>query len=486
MNSASRLLPPDEFDPRTHLREEMARVAALLGRLLQRSRERGRSPADESLQGYVIEDGEAEGIARDLSARWSAEVAEPAAGPPTVWDRMAERHTGIFLPLRHAVRNFELGPVEDLAMLLALAVEMDGQFGRLVAYLNDHVGRTRPTIGLALNLFGMTGAQTALSPLSFCNRPAVRDGLLELEGDGPVPGLALRVPRHMASRLAAEAAPETLPPGFRYFPAERGLLQRLVLDDEPRRRLAAWSGTLRLPGRGGPLILTGSAGAGRTTAARGAVSELGWPLLAVDLSAFPFADRLLAARREARWHGAPLLVRIAASIVPGQVDWRAFWASLADLRVPLMIATLPDTAVALAAAAETEPAVIAISEPDFAARATLWRMLGPSTGYLRTKRTNSRHVFVSIPVGSIGRCSVSLSIPLRVEEAKRCFGPVATPVPRRWGRSRRNCPCPTDGTNLSCHPECVQSWSWRAPGCASSTRCFTNGGLPAGFRWGAA
>jgi tRNA A37 threonylcarbamoyladenosine biosynthesis protein TsaE len=207
----------------------------------------------------------------------------------------------------------------------------------------------------------------------------VRDGLFELEGEGPAPGFSLRVPRDMALRLVADAAPDTLPPGFRYFTPEPGLLGRLVLDDEVRRCLAAWAESLRNTNTVGPLILAGSAGAGRTTAARGAVGELGLPVLVVDVPSVPFGDRLRAARREACWHGAPLLVRIAASIGPAQVDWSAFWAGLANLRLPLLIAATPETAAALAATAATEPAVIPVPEPPFAARAALWRTILPSS-----------------------------------------------------------------------------------------------------------
>ena len=46
----------------------------------------------------------------------------------------------------------DLPPQPFTLLLLALAVEIDPRFGRIVAYLNDHVSRTRPTLGLALAL----------------------------------------------------------------------------------------------------------------------------------------------------------------------------------------------------------------------------------------------------------------------------------------------------------------------------------------------
>jgi hypothetical protein len=231
MDEESPTLPTAEFHPRGHFRGEMASLAACLGQFVRQSRAIGRSPAGETLQGFVIEDGEAEGITIELCRRWSDETAAPTMAFDNLFDVNAAE-ADAFLPLRHAARNYDLRGAEYLALLLALAVETDGLFGRLVAYLNDHVARTRPTIGLALRLGDAVAAGTHPSPLAMFDRPVIRDGLLELEGEGPAPGLTLRVARDMALRLAGEAAPDALPAGFRYFTPDPGLLGRLVLDNE--------------------------------------------------------------------------------------------------------------------------------------------------------------------------------------------------------------------------------------------------------------
>ena len=59
-------------DARSHLSAELQRCVALLGAELRALRERGKSPAGEAMQGFVIEDGEAEGLLYDLAARWGA------------------------------------------------------------------------------------------------------------------------------------------------------------------------------------------------------------------------------------------------------------------------------------------------------------------------------------------------------------------------------------------------------------------------------
>src|SRR5207249_4169662 len=120
-------------------------------------------------------------------------------------------------------------------------VELDARFGRLVAYLNDHVGRTRPTVALALALATREdGPAVESSPVDLCEGPLVRDGLVELEGDGPLPGLALRLPRDVLRRVVA--AERTIPDatGVSLHEHERGLLGRLVLEPTLRTGLGAW------------------------------------------------------------------------------------------------------------------------------------------------------------------------------------------------------------------------------------------------------
>jgi hypothetical protein len=358
------------LDARSHLRGELLRCAALLGNRLRELRERGKSPAGEAMQGFVIEDGEAEGLVTELVARWERTPGAPIAEPSETLSALSQ---DAFLPLLHAVRQFNLSAVEYNALLLALAIELDGTFSRLVAYLNDHVGRTRPTLWLALRLQGAD----PLSPLAFCERPAVLDGLLEIEGDGPAPGWSLLAPRDLVLRLAGEAPPDALPVGFSCFPPDPDLLDRLVLAAGVRDGLAAWAVSARPPGVERPLILAGLSGAGRTTAARGIAGALGWKLLVADVSTDQMADRLRAARRETCWNDALLLLRLAVPDATGAIDWRLLWRGVAGLHRPLLIATAPLHAEALAAAAPIEPAVVTFPEPSLTERVDLWRALLP-------------------------------------------------------------------------------------------------------------
>jgi ATPase family associated with various cellular activities (AAA) len=396
---------------RQHFRAEMGRIIRMLDRQLRRQQQRGRSPAGGAVRGLVIEDGEAEGLVAELTGRWDGDEPQVDAGAldqAIARDEVADLAEaaaagGAFLPLRHAIRNFELTAELYDAVVLVLAVEMDARCGRLVAYLNDHAGRTCPTIGLALGLNdGSTDAER-VSPLAFCEMPVVRDGLLELEGDGPAPGLSLRIAREMALRLTGDAAPDTLPPGFHFFPAAPGLLARLVLDGSSRDRLSAWAQSLRANRQAAPLILIGPAGAGRATAARAAVSELDLPLLAIDMVPEQFSDRLRIVRREASWHAAPLLIRVRPIAPPGVIDWAAFWAGLAGLHVPLLLSVTPELADRLIATAPIEPAAIALPEPALAARAALWKSILPATSSLSAEDVDALAIRFRFDPGRIAR-----------------------------------------------------------------------------------
>jgi len=78
MDEEAPVPPSAAIHPRRHFRGEMARLAAWLGHLVRQSRAMGRSPAGETLQGLVIEDGEAEGVTIELCRRWSDDTGAPA------------------------------------------------------------------------------------------------------------------------------------------------------------------------------------------------------------------------------------------------------------------------------------------------------------------------------------------------------------------------------------------------------------------------
>src|SRR5215207_1087750 len=246
------------FDYEEHFRAERRRLLELLSTVLRRQRARGRTPASDGLGGRVIEHGEAEGLLGELEEDWSDSHGPPRDGHATFAtsrDGIARRSdeataTSVPLPLWHARRMFQLEPDQYDALLLALLVERDARAARLVAYLNDHASQPRPTVGLVQALALLQGI--ASDPLTWSERPVLADGLLTLEGSGPLPTRTLRIDDIQAHRLTSlDATPD---PALRVSLPDSGLLQRLVLGEDLRRRVATWAERIRA-GDGIPAVV---------------------------------------------------------------------------------------------------------------------------------------------------------------------------------------------------------------------------------------
>ena len=380
------MTPPTPWTADWHLRAELARLVSALCSQVQRQRARSRTPAGDAVLGMVIEDGEAEGLVSDLIATWGLDRSEKRVTPhragPTLRAAIAERAAlgaahGAFLPLRHAAHAFELRPLEYDALILALAVEIDPRFGRLVAYLNDHIARTRPTIGLVFALAeGEAGSDHGLA-IDFTTRPAVRDGLLDLEGDGPVPGVSLRVSPDLLSRLASidQTVPAAIGAGV--FAPNPGLLDRLVLDETMRESAAQWADAARRGARAAaPLLIAGGRGSGGTALAHAVVSVTGKRLVTVASDATRLEETIRVGRRESRWHDAALSLEWREGS-PSSLNWGTVWRELQTVAGPLVM-TLPPALVEQAAAkAPREPLVLQLPMPAPAQRARIWRIMLP-------------------------------------------------------------------------------------------------------------
>src|SRR5438046_2326780 len=109
-----------------------------------------------------------------------------------------------------------------------LRTELAFALARLAAYLRRQRDRGRtaaravPSVGLVPALAAPEAGGGPRAPAGFGGRPVVRDGLLEVEGEGPTPGLALRLASDLVGRLTAGTHRGPQSPGAYYHPAERG------------------------------------------------------------------------------------------------------------------------------------------------------------------------------------------------------------------------------------------------------------------------
>jgi hypothetical protein len=361
-------------DTREQLRVELRRILMLLRAQLSTQRQAGRGPRTDPLRGVAIEEGEAEALVAQLDA--DLERPTPAARDPAplIHGRFQGVGAADESPLSRVSRVFRLASFEFDALILAIAVELDNRFARLIAYLNDHIARPRPTVGLVLSL-----SDADVTAVEFALRPAVSWGLLLLDGDGPLSALALRVAPELIGRIVAPAAAERLPVGVRLRTDGGPRLDQLVISAVQRQSLQRWADQLR-SGSARPLVLAGPRGSGRATAAQSASSSAGLALVEVDWTPErpDCTERLGVAAREALWREATLLVR-----VPGgtrDVDLTGLWGALAIWELPLALALPTELVEPACAAARVEPAVVHLEGMTIQQRTALWQMLLPTEG----------------------------------------------------------------------------------------------------------
>jgi hypothetical protein len=337
-------------------RIELRRITGLLLSLLAAQCEKSTAEAANPLRLMAIDGHEAELLATSLHA----ELAQPAkpVSEAHIPDQPSEEET----PLARARRVFEMQPAEFDALVLALAVEVDPRFSRIVAYLGDHISRTRPTVGLALAL-----ADAQLQSVEFALRPALRKGLLQLEGDGPLPSQSLRIAPEFLPRFGNSLSPAILPASVRHRDAGPGMAQ-LVIGDTQGSQLTRWARQ-----RSRPLVLAGAAGAGRATAACAASLSVGRPL--IEFLWIPGrSDLLQIAAREALWLDGTLLIRPPETAA--EPEMAELWPTLAVWDLPIAFAVPPRMVEMMCAAAPVQPIVIHLAGTTVEQREILWdRML---------------------------------------------------------------------------------------------------------------
>jgi hypothetical protein len=234
---------------------------------------------------------------------------------------------GAVIRLRRLQRLFALDDRDVALLLVAMAPDLDARFERLYGYLNDDVTRRRATIGLALELAGLSLLDGAERARLSASAPLVRDSLLLVDDlDRPLLGRSLRVPDRVTSHLLGLDVPEpelvdVLDPVLEAFPDARSApLERAL-------RAGAWPVHLREAGMA----------SGVTTAAA-SIAAVGAPNLTVDLGAVAKTSRheeiVASVIREARLLGAVLVATGIDAVADGAPR---LIARVAEARCPTVL-----------------------------------------------------------------------------------------------------------------------------------------------------
>jgi len=268
---------------------ELARMDVLLMRQFVRMRTRGRTALGEAIGGAVIEEGEAEGLLKSLQ---DSHVVSTGRVP------MPE-HNSSLEPLERARKLYGLHPIERDLLLLALSVEIDVRYARVVGFLNDHVSMTRPTLGLALSVLEADHEpkRSALLARLVNDGPLQRFGLIELPGESPLATRPLQVPSGFWPRLIGLSAALPLP----IHSLEQENSNRLELPDGLRQRVceAQQWGKRQRP-EDILVLITGKEESGREALAKSVLSDWCRNAIIVAGSSIDQKEKLSLLEREAR------------------------------------------------------------------------------------------------------------------------------------------------------------------------------------------
>ena len=150
---------------------ELARIDLLLHREVMRLRARYDLSLDE-FRGLYISDKQVDELLRGLTRPFDADALTAQA--EAIRLRNEEDSAALSSAAwQRAVAEYQLAPVEQDLLFLALAPELDNKYETLYAYLNNDVSRKFPTRNLARRLFfergrrSRPGASTRFRSVSF-------------------------------------------------------------------------------------------------------------------------------------------------------------------------------------------------------------------------------------------------------------------------------------------------------------------------------
>lgn len=173
-------------------------------RALVAYRRNGDPAPDDPFRGLYVSD---EVVDQLLDGRDSAPREDSKRLRAVEADADRAAHGGDRLRLRSLAAVAGLTDLDVDLLLVAVLPDLDSRFERLYGYLNDDVTRRRATIGLALELAGVSSLSAPARARLRHASPLVRHGLVRIEDtDRPFLTRGLRVPDRVTAHLLADDA----------------------------------------------------------------------------------------------------------------------------------------------------------------------------------------------------------------------------------------------------------------------------------------
>ena len=305
---------PPYADAAEELSDQLHRLNALLSRAIDHFRERLAPEHPRGLDGVAVFDAEVDAFLT-AAPRWREHdgVAHATARLHCELRAHASAARNVSVPLDAIRSRFGLGAYEFDALLLCVAAELHPGYGRVFAYLNNDLTRSRPGLALLVEILAQNWAERlevrrALSQAS----PLFRYALLATRGAGDDPSAELAAdPGLLDFVLAGRVVPgereayggEMDLADVLVSAGERVILERIVrylqqnASDSPRQTI---------------VVLSGAPGAGRRTIARAICREFGCGLRIADRYPSLLAD-MPRRLRDARLSGDAPGIRVPAA-----------------------------------------------------------------------------------------------------------------------------------------------------------------------------
>jgi hypothetical protein len=339
-------LPSAPVESIGYLLARLRIVEARVRALVARRRQDDPSPEDPFLGLYLSD----EHVDRMLSVSLSP-VAEPAHDSrlASLEEEARRAETaGTLSRLQSLAQRAGLDEPDVELLMVALLPDLDSRFERLYGYLNDDVTRRRATIGLGLELCGVSAWSGASRSRVSSDAALISSGLILVEEpDRPFLSRSLRVPDRVAAYLLGDDRPD---------PVVTPLLRPSVLapgDSVAAALGAVLAGGVRLvylqerPGGSGPTVAaTGLAAAGLAALSidldhLNPGTELEAVVKVIGREALLSSAGVVAGPIDAILDRAPNSIRAFASL-PGPVllHGRATWEPAWSRVVPLVVNTL--------------------------------------------------------------------------------------------------------------------------------------------------
>ncbi|MGR3931646.1 ATP-binding protein [Streptomyces sp. BRA346] len=187
-------------DPAGALLARLARLRERIAALVER-RSAGDPTATDLLRGlYLSDDAVRHHLLRSADGPHPEDGAAPGPvdGSGDEPERDGDRLPGL-------VRRLGLTDLDTAALLIALAPDLDRGFEPLYGYLNDDVSRRRATVGLVLDVCGLSAAHPAARARFHPTAPLAELGLLVVEeAERPFLSRSLSVPDRLVAHLLGD------------------------------------------------------------------------------------------------------------------------------------------------------------------------------------------------------------------------------------------------------------------------------------------